>query len=171
MREKKYIILNYKKTKSIQKMLNLTDEQLQNVLSGKGYLTIERLSLGNDVLLRVGTYINEDDAENKFNFNMPLGSGITGLYEVIKKRHEYGLNDSEDNYFIKKTESEIKKSDDNASMRLYLIRTYKEYLRSTNSKNRRIQKNLALNELYICNAVNGKDIRGKYKAKTEELIH
>ena len=167
MKKNSYIILKYEKAKAIQKMLGLSDEQFLKVLNGRGYLTTERVSLGKDILMRVGTYIDEKDAEAKFNLEIPFRTGVSGLYDTIKKRHEYGLNDSENNYFAEKKEAELRKLDEDMPRRLYLIRTYKEYLSSTLHMNLRIRKNLAINELYINNVVNGTNIRDIYKKEPE----
>ncbi len=148
-------------------MLGLTDEQFLNVLNGKGYLITERLSLGQDILLRVGTYVDEKDATTKFNLEIPLKTGISSLYYAVKKRNEYGLNDSECNYFMKITETELRKYNEDIPRRLYLIKTYKEYLACTLHATQRIQRNLALNELYINNVVNGNDIRSIYKKESK----
>lgn len=168
MKRNQYIILKYERAGTVQKMLGLTDEQFLNVLEGKGYLTTERLSIGPDVLLRVGTYIDEKDAVTKFNLAIPLGIGIGGLYNAIKKRHEYGLNDSENNYFTKTTETELKKYDEDISRRLYLIKTYKEYLSVSSCMNLRIRRNLALNDLYVNNVANNRDIREMFRKEQED---
>lgn len=165
--KKKYMILKYEKARTVQKMLGLTDEEFLNILTGNGYLTTERLSLGKDVLLRVGTYVDKKDAVAKFELNIPLGIGLGGIYEATKIRHEYGLNGSENNYFMEITESELKKRDEDIARKLYLIKTYRNYISTSTHMNPRILKNLALNELYITNAINGSDIRDMYKKEPE----
>lgn len=105
MKNDTYMILNYDKVERIKQILGLSDEQFKKVLTGEGYLITEKISLGDDdEWMRVGTFIDEVNARaiKKSAFRLPLGVGITGIYEALKKRREYGLNDDEMNYFTEK---------------------------------------------------------------------
>lgn len=161
MKNDTYMILNYDKVERIKQILGLSDEQFKKVLTGEGYLITEKISLGNDdEWMRVGTFIDEVNARaiKKSAFRLPLGIGITGIYEALKKRREYGLNDDEMNYFTEKSESELRSFGDDIAHRAYLVKNYREYIKSFMGANNRIKKCLALNELYINNRVNGRDI-------------
>lgn len=160
MKNDTYMILNYDKVEHIKKILGLSDEQFKKVLKGEGYLTTEKMSIGNDEWMRVGTFIDGKDVRSakKNALQFPLGIGITGIYEALKKRREYGLNDDEMNYFTEKSENELKSLGDDIAHKVYLVKNYREYIKSFRGANNRIKKCLALNELYINNRVNGRNI-------------
>lgn len=160
MNNNTYMILNYDKVERIKQILGLSDEQLKKVLKGEGYLTTEKISLGENEWMSVGTFIDETNAIpiKKSKFQLPLGIGITGIYEVLKKLREYGLNDDEMNYFTEKSENELRSFGDDIAHKAYLIKNYREYIKTFKDANNRIKKCLALNELYINNRVNGRDL-------------
>ena len=160
------MILNYDKVERIKQILGLSDEQFKKVLTGEGYLITEKISLGDDdEWIRVGTFIDEADtrAMKKSAFRLPLGVGITGIYEALKKRREYGLNDNEMNYFTEKSENELRSFGDDIAH----VKNYREYIKSFRGANNRIKKCLALNELYINNRVNG---RALYKGPDKDTM-
>ena len=170
MKNDTYMILNYDKVERIKQILGLSDEQFKKVLTGEGYLITEKISLGDDdEWIRVGTFIDEADtrAMKKSAFRLPLGVGITGIYEALKKRREYGLNDNEMNYFTEKSENELRSFGDDIAHKAYLVKNYREYIKSFRGANNRIKKCLALNELYINNRVNG---RALYKGPDKDTM-
>ena len=110
MKNDTYMILNYDKVERIKEILGLSDEQFKKILTGEGYLTTEKINIGDDELMRVGTFIDEANtrAMKKSAFWLPLGVGITGIYEALKKRREYGLNDDEMALIIKRFKTALK---------------------------------------------------------------
>lgn len=169
MKNDTYMILNYDKVERIKEILGLSDEQFKKILTGEGYLTTEKINIGDDELMRVGTFIDEANtrAMKKSAFRLPLGVGITGIYEALKKRREYGLNDDEMNYFTEKSENELRSFGDDIAHKAYLVKNYREYIKSFMGANNRIKKCLALNELYINNRVNGRDL---YKGPDKDTM-
>lgn len=169
MKNDTYMILNYDKVERIKQILGLSDEQFKKVLTGEGYLTTEKINIGDDEWMRVGTFIDKADTRpmKKSTVRFPLGVGITGIYEALKKRREYGLNDNEMNYFTEKSESELRSFGDDIAHKAYLVKNYREYIKSFRGANNRIKKCLALNELYINNRVNGRDL---YKGPDKDTM-
>ena len=171
--KKTYMILNYDKAKSVRKMLGLTDEQFINIIKGDGFLTTERVSLGKDILMRIGSYIDGKEIDSYLKLDIPFGIGINGLYVAVKKRHEYGLNDDEKNYFISVSKDELVKKYNYSRSNLTLLDVYTECFAFTlvKSNNRCKAESIALYELDINNIVNGKDIMEIYKTDCCSIMH